>query len=127
MGYNEIAAQLGVSKSTVSAWVHDLPALSQEQRHKNAVASQQRFRERERAYRDDMRAVAASEIGQLSDRETIIAGATQPENRPQEHWRGLPRLPGDPGSQQRRPLPGDRGMDVSHHVRLSTHSSPARI
>jgi hypothetical protein len=39
------------------------------------VASQRRFRERERAYRDDMRAVAASEIGQLSDRETIIAGA----------------------------------------------------
>jgi predicted transcriptional regulator len=75
MGYNEIAAQLGVSKSTVSAWVHDLPALTQEQRHKNAVVAQQRFRERERAYRDDMRAVAASEIGHLSDRETIIAGA----------------------------------------------------
>src|SRR6201996_6992537 len=63
LSYKEIAAQLGVSKSTVSAWVHDLPPLVSDERYERSVAAQRRFREREQAYRDDVRSIAASEIG----------------------------------------------------------------
>jgi len=80
--YKEIAAELGVSKGSISLWVRDLPRpdrLSYEQsRRRNAEgvaaywAAQRPIREARR------RAIcerAASEIGGMSDREILIAGA----------------------------------------------------
>jgi hypothetical protein len=76
--YNTIAAQLGVSKSSVSLWVRDMPrpvGLSPEERARRASEGQRGFWERERAYRDEFRAEAGREIGQLTDREVLMAGA----------------------------------------------------
>jgi transposase len=80
--YNEIAAELGVSKGTVSAWVHDLPwpdRLSYEECRKRAAEGAQRYWETERrvreARREAVRAAAAAEIGALTKRELLIAGA----------------------------------------------------
>jgi hypothetical protein len=75
--YNEIAAQLGVSKSSVSLWVRDIPCpkrfayvhserrLEGLRKHNEARAAHQRAES----------AAAAAEIGDLTDREVLIAGA----------------------------------------------------
>jgi transposase len=80
--YNRIAAELGVSKGTVSAWVHDMPwpdRLSYEECRKRAAAGAHRYWEAERpvreAKREATRAVAAAEIGALTERDLLIAGA----------------------------------------------------
>jgi transcriptional regulator with XRE-family HTH domain len=80
--YDQIVAELGVSKSTVSAWVSDMPRpdrLSYEECCKRQAAAVARYWATERPRRDAeraaVRATAAAEIGTLSDRETIIAGA----------------------------------------------------
>jgi len=80
--YDQIVAELGVSKSTVSAWVSDMPRpdrLSYEECCKRQAAAVARYwateRPRREAERAVVRATAAAEIGTLSDRETIIAGA----------------------------------------------------
>jgi AcrR family transcriptional regulator len=68
--YNRIAAELGVSKGTVSAWVHDLPwpdRLSYEECRKRAAEGVRRYWEAERplreARREATRAAAAAGIG----------------------------------------------------------------
>lgn len=80
--YNRIAAELGVSKGTVSAWVHDMPwpdRLSYEECRKRAAEGVRRYWEAERptreAKREATRAVAAAEIGALTARELLIGGA----------------------------------------------------
>jgi transposase len=80
--YEDIAAQLGVSKGSVSLWVRDLPVperLSYQETRKRAAAGVQRYWEAERQVRDARRAAerdaAAAEIGTLTDREILIAGA----------------------------------------------------
>lgn len=80
--YNRIAAELGVSKGTVSAWVHDLPwpdRLSYDECRRRAAEGVQRYWETERrvreAKREAVRATAAAEIGALTQRELLIAGA----------------------------------------------------
>jgi transposase len=80
--YNRIAAELGVSKGTVSAWVHDMPwpeRLSYEECRKRAAEGVRRYWEAERpareVKREATRAVAAAEIGALTQRELLIAGA----------------------------------------------------
>jgi transposase len=80
--YNRIAAELGVSKGTVSAWVHDLPwpdRLSYEECRKRAAEGVRRYWEAERPARETKReaarAAAAAEIGTLTQRELLIAGA----------------------------------------------------
>ena len=80
--YNRIAAELGVSKGTVSAWVHDMPwpeRLSYEECRKRAAEGARRYWETERrvreARREAARAAAAADIGSLTQRELIIAGA----------------------------------------------------
>lgn len=80
--YNEIVAQLGVSKSSVSLWVRDLPRpgrLSyQEWRQRSAEGRRKYWDERRpllEAAREAVRGGAAAEVGRLSGRETIIAGA----------------------------------------------------
>ncbi len=78
LAYAEIATRLGVSKSSVSLWIRDMPVparLSPEERQKRSADGLRRFWERERAYRNEFRAAAAQEIGQITEREALIAGA----------------------------------------------------
>jgi hypothetical protein len=80
--YEEIAAALGVAKSTVSLWVRDLPRparLSNAERRKRSAEGVQRYWAAERPAREAKRAAAreaaAAQIGDLSARELLIAGA----------------------------------------------------
>jgi len=82
LDYNQIAAELGVSKSSISLWVRDLPRperLSYEECRKRAAEGVHRYWEAERpvreAQREATRAVAAAEIGTLTRRELLIGGA----------------------------------------------------
>lgn len=82
LDYEEIVAALGVSKSSVSLWVRDMPRpprLSYEETCKRAAEGVRRYWAAERpareARREAVRAAAAAEIGDLTDREILIAGA----------------------------------------------------
>jgi transcriptional regulator with XRE-family HTH domain len=78
LAYAQIATQLGVSKSSVSLWIRDMPVparLSPEERRKRSADGLRRFWEREHANRDEFRTAVTRGIGALSDREVIIAGA----------------------------------------------------
>jgi transposase len=82
LDYEEIAAALGVAKSSVSLWVRDLarPArLSYEEGRRRAAEGVRRYwaaeRQVQEARRAAARAAAAAEIGDLAERELIIAGA----------------------------------------------------
>jgi hypothetical protein len=83
--YKDIAAKLDVSMSSVSLWVRDLPApprisppKSEEGKRRSAEGFR-RYRAREReinaAQRDADITAAAAEIGSVTDRELLIAGA----------------------------------------------------
>ncbi len=82
LDYEEIAAALGVAKSSVSLWVRDLPTparLSYAECRKRSAEGARRYWEAERPAREARRAAAreaaAAEIGELTDREILIAGA----------------------------------------------------
>jgi transcriptional regulator with XRE-family HTH domain len=82
LDYDDIAAALGVSKSSVSLWVRDMPRperLSYEECRKRSAEGAQRYWATERplreARREAVRAAAAAEIGPLTEREILIAGA----------------------------------------------------
>jgi transposase len=80
--YDEIAAELGVSKGSVSLWVRDMPRrgrISYEEFRKRNAEGVSRYWAAEHARRDAQRQEisdrAAAGIGALSDREVLIAGA----------------------------------------------------
>lgn len=80
--YNEIAAELGVSKGSISLWVRDLPRtgrLSYEESRRRIAEGVAAYWAAERPIREARwRAIsngAAEQIGQLSDREMLITGA----------------------------------------------------
>jgi transposase len=82
LAYNQIAAELGVSKSSVSLWVRDLPRperLSYEECCRRVAEGVRRYWAAERPVREAQReatcAAAAAEIGALTQRELLIAGA----------------------------------------------------
>jgi transcriptional regulator with XRE-family HTH domain len=82
MDYEEIAAALGVAKGSVSLWVRDLPRparLSYAECRKRSAEGTQRYWDAERGIREARRtaerAAAAAQIGDLTDRELLIAGA----------------------------------------------------
>lgn len=82
LDYDDIAAARGVSKSSVSLWVRDMPRperLSYEECRKRSAEGSRLYREAERpareARRKAVRDEAAAEIGALTTREVIIAGA----------------------------------------------------
>jgi hypothetical protein len=82
LDYEEIAAALGVSKSSVSLWVRDMPwpaTLSYEECRKRSAEGSRRYWAAERPVREAARAAtceaAAAQIGALTDRELLIAGA----------------------------------------------------
>ena len=80
--YDEIAAKLGVSKGSVSLWVRDMPRrgrLSYEEFRKRNADGVARYWAAERPVREArLQAIsdsAAAQIGELSEREIVIAGA----------------------------------------------------
>ena len=80
--YLEIASELGVSKSSVSLWVRDMPRvgrISYEEIRKRNTAGVNRYRSaeglRREARRQAISAAAAAQIGELTDREILIGGA----------------------------------------------------
>jgi Homeodomain-like domain-containing protein len=80
--YPQIAAELGVSKSSVSLWARDVPRPEPigytEWRKRSAEASRNAWVVRRavlEARREAQRAAAAAEVGPLSKRELLIAGA----------------------------------------------------
>jgi len=86
LDYEEIVAQLGVSKSSVSLWVRDLPRPPRVAPEQCAARTSERMRRywaTERpvraasstARRAAASAAAAASIGGLTDREILIAGA----------------------------------------------------
>ena len=82
LAYNQIAAELGVSKSSVSLWVRDLPRperLGYEECCRRVAEGVRRYWAAERHAREAQReatsAAAAAEIGTLTKRELLIAGA----------------------------------------------------
>jgi hypothetical protein len=82
MDYEEIAAALGVAKGSVSLWVRDLPRparLSYAECRKRSAEGARRYWAAERPAREAQRAadraVAAAQIGELTDRELLIAGS----------------------------------------------------
>ena len=82
LDYEDIAAALSVAKSSVSLWVRDLPTpprLSYEENRKRSAEGARRYWEVERTVREAGRAAvterATDEIGAMTDREILIAGA----------------------------------------------------
>ncbi len=82
LAYHQIVAELGVSKSTVSAWVRDLPRperLSYQECRRRAAEGVRRYWAAEHPIREAQRAAAraaaAAQIGRLNEREILIAGA----------------------------------------------------
>lgn len=82
MSYGEIAGTLGIAKSSVSLWVRDLPTparLSYPERRKRAAEGVRRYWDAERpareAHRAAARSAAAAQLGELTDREILVAGA----------------------------------------------------
>lgn len=82
MNYEEIATALGAAKSSVSLWVRDLPVparLSYTECRKRSAEGTLRYWAIERpireAQREAARAAAAAEIGNVTERELLIAGA----------------------------------------------------
>jgi transposase len=80
--YDEIAAELGVSKGSVSLWVRDMPRrgrLSYSEFRKRNAEGIARYWAAERPIREArLQAItdsAAAQIGELSEREILIAGA----------------------------------------------------
>src|SRR5262249_36721828 len=82
LAYNEIAARLGVSKSSISLWVRDMPRperLSYEASRQRQAAGVAAYWADERQRREEAKLAvsraAAQELGQLTSREILIAGA----------------------------------------------------
>jgi hypothetical protein len=80
--YKDIAAELHVSMSSVSLWVRDLPTPARylpEECKRRSVQGTRQYWARERQAREDQRsadtAAAADEVGPLTDREILLAGA----------------------------------------------------
>jgi len=80
MSYSQIKEKLGISKSTLSGWLHDFPLSEKRIRELRADSPIriERYRNTMRAKRDAKNKIAyqkiANRIGNISDREFLIAG-----------------------------------------------------
>ncbi|WP_424858306.1 hypothetical protein [Streptomyces sp. SAI-170] len=76
--YDQIQVELGCSKGSISLWVRDLPKPERRDPSEQAKLAAQKRWEHELAVRDEERQrtkmVAASEIGEMSDRELFLVG-----------------------------------------------------
>jgi hypothetical protein len=109
LDYEEIVAHLGVSKSSVSLWVRDLPRpprVVPEECAKRTSERMRRYWTAERPVRAARRAAAsaaaAATIGHLTDREILIAGAVAywcegAKNKPQRRVDRVTFTNSDPG------------------------------
>lgn len=107
--YDEIAAELGVSKGSVSLWVRHMPRrgrISYEEFRKRNAEGVSRYWQAEAARREAGRQqiseTAASQIGVLSDREILIAGAIAywcegSKNKPYRRANRVTFINADPG------------------------------
>jgi transposase len=77
LSYNEIAAQLDVAKSSVSLWVRDLPCPARFEyvHNQRRLEGLRRHFDARTAQHAAESEAAAAEIGELTDREVLIAGA----------------------------------------------------
>ncbi|MFJ9853378.1 hypothetical protein [Streptomyces sp. NPDC101150] len=79
MTYDQIQVELGCSKSSISLWVRDLPKPERNRSREEASAIARRGWEARLKSRDEERqqtkSDAAEKIGELSERELLIAGA----------------------------------------------------
>ncbi|WP_246341510.1 hypothetical protein [Streptomyces physcomitrii] len=77
--YDQIQVEVGCSKSSISLWVRDLPQPDRSRTREEASAIARRGWEATLRAREELRQAtrrsAAEEIGALSDRELLIAGA----------------------------------------------------
>ncbi|WP_236244340.1 hypothetical protein [Streptomyces sp. CC210A] len=78
MTYDEIKAELGCSKSSVSLWVRDLPKpeprYTEEERRELMNAGLRRLRAAQDEAREAVKNTAREETGSLSDRELLLLG-----------------------------------------------------
>ncbi|MFJ9040464.1 hypothetical protein ACIRF8_28275 [Streptomyces sp. NPDC102406] len=78
--YNEIRAELGCSKSSVSLWVRDLPApeprCTPEEQRARMNAGLAKLRARQDEEREATKQAAARAVGELTDRELFLAGVS---------------------------------------------------
>ncbi|MFC9630502.1 hypothetical protein ACFTY8_14680 [Streptomyces mirabilis] len=76
--YNEIQAELGCSKSSVSLWVRDLPhpepRCTPEEQRARMNAGLARLRAEQDRAREETKRAAAAAIGKLTDRELFLVG-----------------------------------------------------
>jgi hypothetical protein len=76
--YDRIEAELGCSRSSVSLWVRDLPRPERRDPREQAKLAARKRWEHELAVRDEKRqrtkTAAATEIGELSDRDLFVIG-----------------------------------------------------
>ncbi|WP_405894310.1 hypothetical protein OG272_20270 [Streptomyces sp. NBC_00104] len=76
--YNQIQAELGCSKSSVSLWVRDLPTpeprRTPEEQQARMNAGLTRLRAEQDRARQTVKQAAAAAIGELSDRELFLVG-----------------------------------------------------
>src|SRR5262249_35119443 len=109
LDYDEIVAQLGVSKSSVSLWVRDLPRparISDEAIRQCTSYHSRRYWQAERKVRNAQRAAtcnaAMAEVGRLSDHEVLAAGAIiywceGSKNKPHRRYDRVSFMNSDPG------------------------------
>ncbi|UNO41590.1 helix-turn-helix domain-containing protein [Streptomyces sp. MST-110588] len=76
MTYNEIVERLGVSKSSVSLWVRDLPKPAPRPEHLERMreARWAPYRKERDELRERTKKEAQGEVGELTDRDLFIAG-----------------------------------------------------
>ncbi len=113
LDYEDIAAALGVAKSSVSLWVRDLPRparLSYAECRRRSAEGARRYRAAERPAREARRAAAREASVPYPDAE-----APQPEDRAEERGRYLSRLPTHRRPPQHIPLSQDRRLGGGDH------------
>jgi transcriptional regulator with XRE-family HTH domain len=104
LSYNEIVAKLGVSKSSVSLWVRDLPCPERYRyvHNERRVEGLRKYNEGRAAERMAESQAAAAEIGERTDRELLIAGAIAywcegTKSKPYRHADRVVFMNSDPG------------------------------
>lgn len=104
--YNEIQAELGCSKSSVSLWVRDLPhpepRCTPEEQRARMNAGLARLRAEQDRVREETKRQAAESIGELSDRELFMAGvalywAEGQKSKPYQRRESVIFINSDPG------------------------------
>ncbi|MFF8592667.1 hypothetical protein ACF061_14685 [Streptomyces sp. NPDC015220] len=104
--YDQIEAELGCSRSSVSLWVRDLPKPERRDPSEQARLAARKRWEHELAVRDEVRrrtkAAAAQEIGEMSTRDLFMAGvalywAEGAKDKPYDRREAVVFVNSDPG------------------------------